>query len=91
MNITKKIISFEISSNLDINKDISGTFLDRFLDLVKIEALNKSVKINKFGTFTYINTKTRKGRNPKTLKEYEILPVNKLKFKASSKTKDLLN
>ena len=69
MNITKKIISYEISTNLDINKDVSGALLDMFVDIVRIEALNKSVKINKFGTFTYIKTKARKGRNPKTLEK----------------------
>ena len=91
MNNTKKIISHEISTNLDINKDVSGALLDMFVDIVRREALNKSVKINKFGTFTYIKTKARKGRNPKTLIEYEIPSVSKLKFQASYKIKDLLN
>ena len=91
MNITKKDISFRISKDLNINKDISLSIFDFFINTIKIEAEKKSVKINKFGTFTKRNTKERKGRNPKTLEEYKISSIKKLNFKASSKIKTLLN
>ena len=63
-------------------------FLDSFIDILK---KNKNIKLTNFGSFLLINTPQRIGRNPKTKEEYLIKARTKLSFKASKKTKYLLN
>ena len=52
---------------------------------------NKLVKISGFGTFEVIHTKQRIGRNPKTLEEYVIPSIQKVRFTLSPKLKKIIN
>ena len=66
-------------------------FLNFFFDLIKTKSKTNTVKISKFGTFSYKKSKERTGRNPKTLEEFIIPSKNKLNFKVSSKAKTITN
>ena len=88
---TKSSISKNLKNKLDINLTNSNVFLDKFLTIIKNESKSKKIKISGFGTFFLHTTPKRIGRNPKTLESYIINPTKKLIFKASSKTKEILN
>ena len=88
---TKSSISKNLKNKLDINLTNSNVFLDKFLTIIKNESKSKKIKISGFGTFFLHTTPKRIGRNPKTLESYIIRPTKKLIFKASSKTKEILN
>ena len=91
MNITKKIISKNISNSIKISLKESNAFLDSFLRIVKDESKTKVIKIGNFGTFSYKYTPKRIGRNPKTGSAYVIKPFNRYVFKASFRLKSFLN
>lgn len=88
---TKLSISKNLKNKLDISLNDSKVFFEIFLMLIKKESRSKKVKINGFGVFYFHITPNRIGRNPKTLESYIIRPTKKLIFKASSKTKEILN
>lgn len=88
---TKLSISKNLKNKLDIPLNDTKVFFEIFLMLIKKESRSKKVKINGFGVFYFHTTPNRIGRNPKTLESYIIRPTKKLIFKASSKTKEILN
>ena len=88
---TKLSISKNIKNELGISLNESKLFLDKFLSIIKKESQSKKVKLNGFGTFYYYATPRRIGRNPKTLESYIIKPTKKLIYRASIKTKEILN
>ena len=87
----KSSISRNISNELGITMKDSKLLLDKFLLILKKESKLKKVKLSAFGTFSMHITSNRIGRNPKTLESYIIKPTKKLIFKASVKTKEILN
>jgi len=91
MNITKKDISKKIAHNSEASLGESQRFLDKFIEIISSNLLDKSIKIGRFGTFQQYKTKERIGRNPKTLKSYSIKPVNKIKLTISNKIKEAIN
>ena len=88
---TKSSISRNISNEIGITLKDSKLLLDKFLLILKKESKLKKVKLSAFGTFSMRTTPKRIGRNPKTLESYIIKPTKKLIFKASVKTKEILN
>ena len=88
---TKSRISRNIANKLDISLNQSKLMLDKFLLILKKESKLKKIKLSGFGTFYKHTTPKRIGRNPKTLESYIIKPTKKLTFKASVKTKEILN
>ena len=91
MTITKKNICKDLSKKLGISSKNSASFLESFLEIIKIESQQKYVKFSGFGSFFYKKTPQRLGRNPKTKESCIILPGNRLVFKVANKIKEELN
>tara|TARA_B100000768_G_C11084083_1_gene292104 strand:- start:269 stop:544 length:276 start_codon:yes stop_codon:yes gene_type:complete len=91
MSLGKKDISKSIFTKAHISLDISEKLLNSFLELLKKETLNKSLKISKFGTFYRKISPARIGRNPKSKEEFAITERSKLIFKSSNNVKRILN
>jgi len=91
MSLTKKEISYDISSKADIKKKDANKFLDSFISVVLKNSKKKKVKLSNFGSFYYKKTPQRIGRNPKTGIEYTIYERSNLVFKSSAKIKKIFN
>jgi integration host factor subunit alpha len=90
MSFGKKDIIYNISSKAHISLDSSSQLLSYFLNLIK-QSKSKSIKISNFGTFKYVGTPQRIGRNPKTKEEFIITKRNKMSFKPSKKLRNFIN
>lgn len=90
MSITKKKISKDISSKIDITERESLDILEAFILNIK-NMSQKKLMISNFGVFYVKTTKKRIGRNPKTKKEYDIFPSRKLSFTPSNYVKKFIN
>ncbi len=90
MSVTKKKISRDISSKIDITERESLDILEAFISNIKSMS-QKKLMISNFGVFYVKTTKKRIGRNPKTKKEYDILPSRKLSFTPSNYVKKYIN
>lgn len=90
MSITKKKIAKDISSKIDITERESLDILEAFISNIKTMS-QKKLMISNFGVFHVKTTKKRIGRNPKTKKEYDILPSRKLSFTPSNYVKKYIN
>ncbi len=90
MSVTKKDLANNISKKIGLSQKDSLFFVQEFF---KILTNHKSgnININKFGTFIFKKTPKRVGRNPKTLKQYDIRPRQKLSFKPSEEVKQNIN
>ena len=91
MNITKKEIASLISNKINITNDEGLFILNSFFQILKKELQDKDIKLSKFGVFYSKKTKSRIGRNPKTMEAYKIPSVKKVFFRSSKITKDFLN
>ncbi len=91
MKVTKKIISKEVSKNLNISNNVSLDVLNFFLETIQKSLEIHNVKISDFGTFYNHKTPKRHGRNPKTRESFIISPRIKVNFRASKKVKEVLN
>jgi len=91
MNLTKASIAKEISKNTSINFIDSKMLLDSFINAIKSNSTTKKVKISNFGTFKYISTPKRIGRNPKTKETHIISKSQKLSFLSSNYLRKALN
>jgi nucleoid DNA-binding protein len=89
LSLVKKDIVSNISNKAHINLIVSQKILESFLLLIKKNSHN--VNISNFGTFYRHKTPKRIGRNPKNKKEYLIKSTYRLKFKASSSIKNIIN
>ena len=88
---TKKNLSKKIADELNIPINQSQAITRSFIEIIKKAAETKLVKIASFGTFYSHKTPKRIGRNPKTKESYIIQPRSKINFKASNKTRGILN
>ena len=91
MNITKKHIGSLVSDKLNINNDQGLEIVNSFFQILKKELPKNDIKLSKFGVFYSKKTKSRVGRNPKTMDAYKIPSVNKVFFRSSKITKEILN
>ena len=91
MSLGKKNISKNISLALDITEAESKLVLNAFVENIKKNAPDSSIKIPAFGTFSIKKTPQRIGRNPKTKKEHIISSRTKLTFSPSNKLKKIIN
>ena len=91
MSISKKNISVNISSKIEIPLKLSSSILDAFIDLIKRNSKDKVIKISQFGSFHYKKSPERAGRNPSTKESFVITKRKKLSFKSSNKIKNFLN
>ena len=91
MNLCKTNIIKNISKQSLVSSSDATSILESFLLLIKDKAKLKSVKLSRFGSFSFKKTPKRLGRNPKTKVSYIIPVLNKLNFKPSNKIKDNIN
>ena len=91
MNFTKNILIKNIAKKSLVSSSDATSILESFLLLIKDKAKLKSVKLSRFGSFSFKKTPKRLGRNPKTKDSYIIPVLNKLNFKPSNKIKDNIN
>ena len=91
MNFSKINIIKNISKQSLVSSGDAANILGSFLLLIKDNAELKSVKLSRFGSFSFKKTPKRVGRNPKTKDSYIIPVLNKLNFKPSNKIKENIN
>ena len=91
MNFSKTDIIKNISKKSSVSAGDATSILESFLLLIKCKAKLKSVKLSRFGSFSFKKTPKRIGRNPKTKHSYIIHRLNKLNFKPSNKIKENIN
>ena len=91
MNLSKTNIIKNISKQSLVSSSDATSILESFLLLIKDKAKLKSVKLSRFGSFSFKKTPKRLGRNPKTKDSYIIPVLNKLNFKPSNKIKENIN
>ena len=91
MNFSKNILIKNIAKKSSVSSSDATSILESFLLLIKDKAKLKSVKLSRFGSFSFKKTPKRYGRNPKTNDSYIIPVLNKLNFKPSSKIKESIN
>jgi len=91
MNFSKNILIKNIAKKSLVSSSDATSILESFLLLIKDKAKLKSVKLSRFGSFSFKKTPKRYGRNPKTKDSYIIPVLNKLNFKPSSKIKESIN
>ena len=92
INLKKKDLANSISRKIGIPtiyaEKIMNDILEIIIDSLKI---NKSIKINKFGSFLVKKKKERLGRNPISKKIYKISERNVVKFTVSKFLKKKIN
>ena len=91
MSISKKKISENLSSKIEITLNLSSNIIDVFIGLIKTNSKEKVIKISQFGSFYYKKSPERTGRNPKTKEPFVITKRKKLSFISSNKVKNILN
>jgi integration host factor subunit alpha len=91
MNFSKNNLIKNIAKKSLVSSGEAAGILESFLLLIKGKAKLKSVKLSRFGSFSFKKTPKRLGRNPKTQDSYIIPELNKLNFKPSNKIKEKLN
>tara|TARA_B100000780_G_scaffold258393_1_gene208726 strand:+ start:1274 stop:1549 length:276 start_codon:yes stop_codon:yes gene_type:complete len=91
MTISKKKISGVISTKLGLSISQSTNLLNSFLNVIKLQLADGSVKLPGFGTFYIKESVERMGRNPKNLENFVIKKRKKLNLKISNKIKKVLN
>ena len=91
MTVKKIDIIKNIISELGLTHEDSRDIFKKFTDLIKYESQKKDIKISNFGTFSFVRTTKRIGRDPKTKKRYIIKPRKKLVLRASNRVKRRLN
>jgi DNA-binding protein HU-beta len=86
--MTKTELVEKMAKEAKVTKAAAGKALDSFVDGVK-KALKKGDKVMLigFGTFSVVQRKARKGRNPQTGKEIKIAARKAPKFAAGSALK----
>ncbi len=81
-----------LSQNTQMSKIQSENLLDATLQIIqKAVAQGDEVKLVGFGTFSQLDKKARKGRNPKTGAPIQIPGQKVPRFKPGKDFKDLLN
>ena len=91
MSLTKSDIVTNIAFGTSISRETSKQLFEHFVKIVLLNSQNKSVKITKFGTFSYQTSPERIGRNPKSGEEYIISRRSKVKFSPSNSIKKVIN
>lgn len=89
--MTKKEFLKVISDKAGTTLKDAELFYNVIFETLKEEVIGgEKVTIADFGTFSIVDTKARKGRNPQTGKEIKIPASKKVKFAVSAKLKETL-
>jgi len=81
--VTKKDIVVALSKILSSKKEASRVVNKVFEEMSNSLKTGGKVIITGFGSFNVVETKTKKGRNPKTGEKLLIAPAKKVRFKQS--------
>tara|TARA_B100000886_G_scaffold250434_1_gene176611 strand:- start:543 stop:851 length:309 start_codon:yes stop_codon:yes gene_type:complete len=91
-NIGRESIANDLSLNLGLSKNLSKEITDCFFEILKKILLeDNNLNMVNFASFQINFKKKRTGRNPKTLKVYEISERNVVNFKPSQNLLNLVN
>ena len=90
MSVTKKQLAIHISKKLGLSQKDSLFFVSKFFGFIT-KNYEKSINIQRFGTFLERKTPKRVGRNPKTKEEFIIKERKKIFFSPSSDLKQNIN
>lgn len=90
--LTKKYFANAIKNELNITLKHSSKLVNDVVDTI-IKAILKEhfIEIKDFGCFFIVRTKSRMGRNPKTLEEKEICSSKVVKFRIAKTLKNMIN
>jgi DNA-binding protein HU-beta len=81
-----------VSEKAELTKKDSKMVVDAVIDaLTEVLANGEDVNLSPFGKFEVSVRAARKGRNPQTGDEIDIPEKQVVKFKASKKTKEVVN
>lgn len=90
--MTKQDLYNKVSENIGISKSTVGKVCDEMLEAVKISLKDgEKISLTGFGTFEVVETKARKGRNPRTEEPIYIPAGKKPRFRFSAPVKALVN
>lgn len=89
--MTKQDLYDKVSANIGISKSTVGKVCDEMIEALK-SALKDGEKISLtgFGTFEIVETKARKGRNPRTEEPIDIPAGKKPRFRFSNPVKEMV-
>tara|TARA_A100001015_G_scaffold241995_1_gene276374 strand:+ start:2938 stop:3225 length:288 start_codon:yes stop_codon:yes gene_type:complete len=90
-NLTKDIISGEISKEIGYSNNYSKKILNILLECMVQQITKSDLNFKNFGVFKKIFKRDRIGRNPKTKEEYIIKSRKVLKFVPSKKLIKYIN
>ena len=91
-NTHKKNIIDNIFNKIGLPSSYTAKIIDDIILILISGIVTKKIfKIKNFGTFSLRNKNKRKGRNPKSKKEYEITKRNVVIFKLVDSMKKKLN
>ena len=90
MSVTKKQLSVQISKKLGLSQKDSLFFVSEFFSFLT-KNYEKSISIQRFGTFLERKTPERVGRNPKTKEEFVIKARKKIFLRPSKEIKNAIN
>ncbi|MDR3071342.1 MAG: HU family DNA-binding protein [Endomicrobium sp.] len=81
--MTKNDIAIMLTKMLSSKKE-AASVVDRIFKEISDALKNgEKVVVTGFGSFNMFETKTKKGRNPKTGEKLLIAPIKKIRFKQS--------
>lgn len=89
--MTKQDLYDKVSDKIGISKSTVGKVCDEMIEALK-HALESGEKISLmgFGTFEVVETKARKGHNPKTGEAIDIPAGKKPRFRFSNPVKEMV-
>jgi len=90
MNMTKTELIDHMATEAKISKEKASTALNAMIDGIQkaLKSKDGKVQLTGFGTFSTVQRKERKGRNPGTGAEITIPAQKSVKFKPGKKLKD---
>jgi integration host factor subunit alpha len=92
IRMIKADITTQLHEKLGFSNRESSNIVDQFFDIVKSSLMNGiNVKISGLGNFIVRKKKARKGRNPQTGDETEIVPRTVLVFQHGQVLKEQMN
>ena len=90
--MTKIELVNNVYNKLGFSKRECADIVDRFFEIVKgTLSKDENVKISVFGNFSVKEKRARRGRNPQTGEEMEIVERKVLLFRLSQVLKDKIN
>ena len=89
--IKKEDIIKELSARTGFSSNLSKRIINDLVEILVQELKTGHLNLKNLGSFKIIHKKERKGRNPKTKKEYLISSRKSISFTTSKNIDDYLN